>query len=86
MRHRDGTKIRAQLPNLWLKELVPKDNFYYRLEATLDLSFVRELVKECHASFGPSERRSGGLLSPAAGDILRRPAPSVGLWRSRPIA
>lgn len=49
-----GTKIRtfAPLPNLSLEELVPKDNFYRRLEATLDLSFVRDLVKECYASSG----------------------------------
>ena len=49
-----GTKIRnfAPLPNLSLEELVPKGNFYRRLEATLDLSFVRELVKECYASSG----------------------------------
>ena len=30
-----------------LEELVPKDNFYRHLEATLDLSFVRELVRLC---------------------------------------
>jgi hypothetical protein len=28
--------------NVSLEELVPKDNFYRRLEATLDLSFVRD--------------------------------------------
>ncbi len=41
-----GTKIRnfAPLPDLSLEDLVPKDNFYRRLEATLDLSFVRDLV------------------------------------------
>jgi hypothetical protein len=49
-----GAKIRhfAPLPNLSLEELVPKDNFYRRLEATLDLSFVRELVRDCYASSG----------------------------------
>src|SRR5829696_6255463 len=49
-----GTKIRdfAPLPDLSLEELVPKDNFYRRLEATLDLSFVRELVRECYACLG----------------------------------
>jgi transposase len=49
-----GAKIRnfAPLPDLSLEELIPKDNFYRRLEATLDLSFVRELVKNCHASSG----------------------------------
>ncbi|HZB82583.1 MAG TPA: transposase [Rubrobacteraceae bacterium] len=49
-----GTKNRdfAPLPNLSLEELVPKDNFYRRLEATLDLSFVRELVRDRYASSG----------------------------------
>ena len=49
-----GTKTRnfTPLPNLSLEELVPKDNFYRRLEATLDLSFVRELTKDCYASSG----------------------------------
>ena len=49
-----GTKIRdfTPLPNLSLEELVPKDNFYRRLLATLDLSFVRELVRDCYASSG----------------------------------
>ncbi len=49
-----GTKIRAfaPLPNLSLEQLVPEDNFYRRLDASLDLSFVRELVKECYASSG----------------------------------
>jgi len=49
-----GTKIRAFAPqsNLSLEELVPKDNFYRRLEATLGLSFVRELVADRYASSG----------------------------------
>jgi len=49
-----GAKIRnfAPLPDLSLEELVPNDNFYRRLEATLDLSFVRELVQDCYASSG----------------------------------
>jgi transposase len=49
-----GSKIRAfaPLPNLSLEEHVPKDNFYRRLEATLDLSFVRDLVEDCYASSG----------------------------------
>jgi transposase len=49
-----GAKIRnfSPLPDLSLEELVPKDNLYRRLEATLDLSFVRELVKDCYASSG----------------------------------
>ena len=50
-----GTKIRnfAPLPReVSLEDLVPKDNFYRRLEATLDLSFVRELVKDRYAPYG----------------------------------
>jgi transposase len=49
-----GTKIRnfAPLPDLSLEDLVPKDNFYRRLEATLDLSFVRDLVEDCYACSG----------------------------------
>jgi transposase len=35
-----------------LEELVPKDNFYRRLEERLDLSFVRELVEDLYASSG----------------------------------
>jgi transposase len=49
-----GTKMRhfSPLPNLSLEELVPKDNLYRRLDAMLDLSFVRELVKDCYACSG----------------------------------
>jgi transposase len=49
-----GTKVRnfAPLPDLSLEELVPKDSFYCRLEATLDLSFVRELVVDRYAVVG----------------------------------
>jgi transposase len=49
-----GTKIRnfAPLADLSLEELVPKDNFYRRLDATLDLSFIRDLVRDCYASSG----------------------------------
>jgi len=50
-----GTKIRSFSPlpyDLSLEELVPKDNFYRRLEARLDLSFVRELVAPLYAGGG----------------------------------
>ena len=33
-----------------LETLIPPYNFYRRLEANLDLSFVRDLVKDCYAS------------------------------------
>src|SRR5215210_6977745 len=49
-----GTKLRdfAPLPNLSLEELVPKDNFYRRLQSALDLSFVRDLVEDLYAACG----------------------------------
>jgi transposase len=42
----------SPLKDLSLEELVPKDNFYRRLERTVDLSFVRDLVRDCYASSG----------------------------------
>jgi transposase len=42
----------SPLKDLSLEDLVPKDNFYRRLKRTIDLSFVRELVRECYASSG----------------------------------
>src|SRR5215218_2169357 len=50
-----GTKIRSFSPlphDLSLEDLVPQDNFYRRLEARLDLSFVRELVGPLYANGG----------------------------------
>ena len=50
-----GIKERHFCPlpkNISLEELVPNDNFYRHLEATLDLSFVRELVRPLYAGGG----------------------------------
>ena len=50
-----GTKTRSfsTLPrNVSLEELVPEDHFYRRLEARLDLSFVRKLVGPLYAKGG----------------------------------
>ncbi len=50
-----GTKIRSFAPlphDLSLEDLVPEDHFYRRLEARLDLSFVRELVGPLYAKGG----------------------------------
>jgi transposase len=50
-----GTKIRSFTPlprDLSLEDLVPDDHFYRRLQATLDLSFVRELVAPLYAKGG----------------------------------
>ena len=50
-----GFKYRSFAPlprDLSLEELVPRDNFYRRLEVDLDLSFVRDLVRPLYASGG----------------------------------
>jgi transposase len=49
-----GTKERAfgPLPPVTLEELVPPDHFYRHLERTLDLSFVRALVRDAYADIG----------------------------------
>jgi transposase len=39
-------------PEVSLEGLVPKDNFYRRLERTLDLSFVRDLARHLYARGG----------------------------------
>jgi transposase len=49
-----GTKERAfgPLPAVTLEELVPPDHFYRHLERTIDLGFVRDLVREVYANIG----------------------------------
>jgi len=50
-----GTKTRSFAPlphDVSLEDLVPKDHFYRRLQARLDLSFVRELVAPLYAGGG----------------------------------
>src|SRR5215213_2185028 len=50
-----GTKVRTFSPvphDISLEDLVPEDNFYRRLEARLDLSFVRDLVWPLYARGG----------------------------------
>jgi transposase len=49
-----GRKERAfgPLPPLTLEELVPPDHFYRHLERSLDLAFVRELVRGAYADIG----------------------------------
>jgi transposase len=49
-----GSKGRAfgPLPSVTLEELVPPDHFYRHLERTLDLGFVRDLVREAYADSG----------------------------------
>jgi len=50
-----GIKVRRFDPlpyEISLEDLVPKDGFYRRLEAALDLSFVRDLVRPLYAKGG----------------------------------
>jgi transposase len=50
-----GTKIRSFAPlpqDISLENLVPEEHFYRRLQARLDLSFVRELVVPLYANGG----------------------------------
>jgi hypothetical protein len=49
-----GIKGRAfgPLPPVTLEELVPPDHFYRHLEDTLDLHFVRDLVRDVYAPSG----------------------------------
>jgi transposase len=49
-----GTKVRlfGPLEHISLEDLVPKDHFYRQVERTLDLTFVRELVRSCYAPIG----------------------------------
>src|SRR5215217_3761003 len=49
-----GTKVRdfAPLPPVTLEELVPPDHFYRHLERSLDLGFVRDLVRDAYADTG----------------------------------
>ena len=49
-----GTKVRTFAPqiNVSLEEPVPQDHFYRHLDQKLDLSFVREYVKQTYADEG----------------------------------
>src|SRR6188472_228401 len=49
-----GRKERAfdPLPPVTLEDLVPPDSFYRHLERTLDLGFVRDLVRDAYADIG----------------------------------
>lgn len=38
-------RVFAPLPSLTLEDLVPPDSFYRHLERSLDLRFVRDLVR-----------------------------------------
>ena len=45
-------RVFAPLPPVSLEDLVPPDHFYRHLERSLDLSIVRDLVREAYADNG----------------------------------
>src|SRR5215217_6698898 len=45
-------RVFAALPPVTLEDLVPPDHFYRHLERSLDLSFVRDLVRQTYADIG----------------------------------
>ncbi len=49
-----GIKVRAFSPlvNVSVEDLVPQDHVYRHLDHTLDLAFVRDLVRPCYAGGG----------------------------------
>src|SRR5688572_30489900 len=49
-----GTKVClfGPLNKVSLEDLVPQDHFYRHVERSLDLAFVRDLVKSCYAPIG----------------------------------
>ena len=49
-----GTKTRlfTPVPSVSLEDLVPVDHLYRHLDQVLDLSFVRDLVKDCYTGIG----------------------------------
>ena len=77
-----GTKTRSFSPlppDVSLEELVPEDHFYRRLEARLDFSFVRELVRPLYAdnnaigafhAFVPDESVRGAHAHRACAQLL----------------
>jgi transposase len=46
------TRVFQSIVNVSLEDLVPADHFYRHVERTLDLSFVRDLVRDRYSAFG----------------------------------
>jgi hypothetical protein len=46
------TRVFRSLHEVSLEDLVPADHFYRHLERSLDLSFVRDLVRDLYSAFG----------------------------------
>jgi transposase len=47
-----GQKMRlfTPLPPVTIEELIPADHFYRHLDQVLDLTFVRDLVRDCYVT------------------------------------
>jgi hypothetical protein len=45
-------RIFQPMVTVWLEDLVPANHFYRHLERTLDLTFVRDLVRDRYSAFG----------------------------------
>ncbi len=66
------------------ESLVPADHFYRHLEARLDLSFVREWVRECYAERGRPSIDPVVFFSCSWSCSSKGSAPSVSSCRSLP--
>ena len=67
-----GTKVRlfGPLHHVSLEELVPYDHCYRHLERSLDLTFVRDLVKAYYAPIGRPSVDTGRLFQAPARHVL----------------
>ncbi len=67
-----GIKERAcaPLPAVTLDDLVPADHFYRHLERALDLTFVRDLGRDCYTARG---RPSAAAMLPPRARTTRNP-------------
>lgn len=65
-----GSKARIFTPitAVSLEELVPANHFYRHLDRVVDLSFVRDLVKETYAERGRTHGQTTGRASAPGGD------------------
>jgi hypothetical protein len=63
--------IRSLPEDISFEELVPKDNFYHRLEVKLALYFARELVEDPYADSGHPSIDPSELLKEGEGNDLR---------------
>ena len=75
-----GTKARifGPITNVSLEDLVPKDHFYRHVERKLDLSFVRDLVRDLLCSLADDPPSIPSSFSSSSWSCsLRASAPSA---------